>query len=301
MLEACNEAVSGNFLNYSTLVVNPLNALTDLEGVGQTVLRDGVGLCQSRNLVVLCIVLHQTVVGVNDSLGVSSLGGCNCVPGLGIGGVTQSISISNGHALAGQVILSPSEVLSSGGAGAPLSLHLVTDGGSQRILVHDDGSVVSVRIVAPEDRGNGVRSYAGDRVVTTVCGGGQHNAGLEQLCLGDSHQGKSLRHIGCSLSCGVVLVEVAEHLCIQLVRDSCMILACIRITGILEFLGGSGSTTCEGGNHHNQREHQAQKFLAHFVYVPFFFRPRSWIARTSTCSRPPHPQVAILQTAVCVL
>ena len=273
VLEAVYEALSGELFDLGALIVQPHHALTELEGVGQTVLGNSPGLSQCGNLVVLGVVLNQTVEGVNDCLGVSSVGGCKSIPGLGVGGVAKGVSISNGVALTGQEGLSPSEVLLAGGALSPMSLHLVTDSGSQGVLLNNNSGVVAIGIVAPENGGNGVRSNSGDGIDTTFCGRGEHNTGLKQLCLGDSHEGKSLGNGGGCLSGLVVLVELAENLLVEIVRDFGVVLACVRINRVSSarsVIGLAGVAAGEDGDEHDQRECEAQNFLAHcFSFLSF--------------------------------
>lgn len=73
VLHAFYKAVSCNVFDNVALIVNPFNALTDVECVCETVFGNFIRLSKCGSLNVFNVVLKKSVVSVYDSFGVSSL------------------------------------------------------------------------------------------------------------------------------------------------------------------------------------------------------------------------------------
>ena len=246
VLHTGDEVVSLDVSDLTALGVDPHSTLADLEGVSLSavsIVGDGVAFSQSGLQLVFHVVLVQAVVGVNDSFGVSSHGGSQNVPSLGIGIVSQGVGVLQGVALAGQEVLCPLLV----GAGAlqlvPLALHLIAVSNGQG-LGGDDHVVITVGVVAPQSGSSGVGSDAGDSVVTAVGRQGQHNAGSHQLSFSNSHQSLTLGDIGSSLSGFVGGVELAQNVVIDGLRQGIVIVSVLSV-GIY-VLNGTGGLSCCG-------------------------------------------------------
>ena len=289
VLHTGDEVVSGDLSDLTALGVNPLSALTQDEGPGLGAVFVnllGPALSQSGLQLVLCIVLYQAVVGVNNSFGVSSHGGCQNVPSLRIGRVTEGVGVLQGVALTGQELSSPVAVVDFVFSAqlSPLCLHLVAVSGQQR-LGSDQNVVVTVGVVAPQSGSSGVGSNTGDSVVTAVGAQGQHNAGTQQLSLSNSHQSMTLGNGSCILlSIGVNFVELAQDVfvdspgqlvvvldvsiriyvlnrCIHFGSIGCRGLCC----GSLGFSGSLGFAAGDQTQNHDQSQKQSNDLLGiHF-------------------------------------
>ena len=273
MLHTSDEVVSGNLSDLTALRVDPLSTLADLEGPGQAVLGLCPGLCQCANQIHLGVVLNQTVVGVDDSLGVSCHGGSQSVPGLRIGGVADGVGIHQGVALGLQELLS----LGLPGAGAlqlaPHSLQLVTVSDGDQ-LGSNDHVVVTIGVVAPHDAGGGVRNSTGDSVVAASGGHGQQCAGLQQLSLSDSHQSETLGD-GLSLVSGLVggqelaqdfFVDSAGQLIIVVDQVCKLVDVLDSLVAGLGSIGAGLAAASSQRQHHDQCQNQAHD-LGEFLHL----------------------------------
>ena len=282
VLHTGDEVVSLQVSNLTVLVVNPDNALTELEGVLQAVFRNGVAQSQSGLGLVLHVVLDQAVVGLNKDLGVSSVGSFQNVPVGDVSVKVESSGIFDGVALAGQVFLNPAFVLTGTDLLGPLGLHL-SDVSSLDGLLGDDSVVETVSIVTEQNGGVGVRSDLSHSVVAALGSGGQENASAQQLSFGDSHLGITHRLAGLIHSILVVVVELTQNLGVNGAAQCVVILSilCKRIhignrsVGFVTLIGRS--TGGQRGDHADSHQQSKQFFDVHIfpsneLYIPPFYK-----------------------------
>ena len=271
MLHTGNEVVSLNVSNLTVLVVNPNSALTQLEGVLQAVSGDFVALSQSGLGLVLHIVLDQSVISLNQDLGVGSVGGCQNVPEGGISVKIEGSGVLQGVALVSQVLLDVSFVSTGANQLSPLSLHssnvFCLDG-----LIGDQSVVETVGIVTEQDGSVGVGSDLGHGVVAALRSGGQENTCSQQLSLSDSHLGITHRLVAFLHSFLIVLVEFAQDVIVNCARQLVVVSdVCVGILeGIysrtLSFIAGrSLVTSSQRQNHHNCQQ-QCENLL-HYSFL----------------------------------
>ena len=231
MVHGGHEGLGGNGLKNSALRVDPVDALADLEGVGKTVGGNGGHLGGESGLqLILNIILEKSGIGVDDGFGVSRTVGVEGVPGLRVRGVAVLVGILEGVALSGEVLLGFLIVGAGALLGVPESFEFVSLGSLDRLVARNDQEpVVSVGVIAPQNRRRGIGSDFGDGVVAALGSGREHNAGFEKLCLGDGHEGKSFGN-GLGFLCSLVSgIELAENLLVDFVGDLSMGLSRVRI------------------------------------------------------------------------
>ena len=168
MLHAFYKAVSCNVFDNVALIVNPFNALTDVECVCETVFGNFIRLSKCGSLNVFNVVLKKSVVSVYDSFGVSSLRCCKCVPCRRIGCVSESIYVVELVAFTCKVALCPSFICACALELCPFSLHLIASSGCERIALDDDSLMESVGVVAPEHGCDRIGSNSGYSIVTAL-------------------------------------------------------------------------------------------------------------------------------------
>ena len=295
MLQTGNEVMGSQLSQFTALGVDPLNAFTDLEGVGQVVLRLSPLGSQSGLHNVLAVVLNQHIQSVADCFGVSAAVSSQQVPSHGVGSVAQGVGILQSVALLNQVGLNPLFVGASALQLSPLCLHLITVSGGDG-LSSNHNIVVTGGVVAPSNTGSSVGSNAGDSVVTALGRQGQVNSSLHQLCLSNSHQSITLGNVGSCLSGLQCLVELAQDIHVDSLGQSVVIVTDISVGvnilasgSFIRCLGSSfrccfgsddgivlGSSLFLGaasqhGQSHSQCQNQSKNLLSHFHFPPFNF------------------------------
>ena len=279
VLHAGNKVVSNNGSNLTALGVDPYKALTEGKGVNGAVFGNFVALSQCGLESAFAVILIQAVIGVDDCLGVSRTGGSQNVPSLRIAGIAHGEGVLQGVALAGQVFLYPILV----GAGAPefipLFLHLGSFGSQDgQLAVYNNVVVETFVVVAPLSVAVAIGSNAANGKVTAVGGQGEHNAGLQQLCLGNCHQSKTHGLVFLLQSFHVDVIELTKSHVVQ-IRRSFIIAHRGDVNIFAGFTGGigcRGSIRCIGcscffraaaankqAGYHAERQKKCNQFL-HF-------------------------------------
>ena len=80
VLHTCNPVVSLDISNLSALGIHPFNTLTDVERIGQAIVGHLITLSQCRLLNILHIILHQSVIRIDDRLVVHCLACSENIP-----------------------------------------------------------------------------------------------------------------------------------------------------------------------------------------------------------------------------
>ena len=80
MLHSGHEVICFYSIHFTSLGIGPFYIFTKVEGIGQSVIRYFIGFCQCRLQSSLYIVLHQSVIGIDDRIGICRTGSCKSVP-----------------------------------------------------------------------------------------------------------------------------------------------------------------------------------------------------------------------------
>ena len=203
VLRAGDPVVGDKVGDLAALGIDPLNALADGEGVGQAVLAHGViggeaGLLDALGVVLVEVVDEGRVV-VEVAVAEDIPGGADAVKG-GDGGVRKGV------ALAGEVL--PGGVGIGAGAG-----ELVPEVGNRGVilvadyLVGEDHLVIVDAVAHPAYVATGAEGVAAHGVAAAGRVHRARDAALEELGLGDGHQGPAL---GQGLGREGLLVDLVE-------------------------------------------------------------------------------------------
>ena len=196
-----------------------------MEGVGQAVLGHFIALSQRGLLDIFRIILQQAVVSVDQDVGVHSLGGGENIPGVGVAGIDLRQGVLQGVAVVGQPLLA----LGLPGAGAgqlgPHGLQGLAVSSRNGLRDHD-GTVQTGGVGTPHRIGDRIGRHAADGVAAAVGGGGQEEAGLQQLGLGSGHLHQTEIHI-LFFSHGLFVggVEVAQRQVVELIGQGLIVVA----------------------------------------------------------------------------
>ena len=202
--------VSGDLADLTALLVNPLHALTQVEGVDSAIVVHINALSQGGLLHVLGIVLQQRGVGGGDEVSIGGVGRSDAVPGGDLVAVGNVPGVGQGVALVSQESLGGDKPGIGIGGLAPQAGQSVTILGGDELVGHESG-VPSVLVQAPGGGGHGTGNRTVHGVSAAVAVDGDEHAGLHQLGLGDSHLGKTQVKIG-DLGLGILIgsVELAQ-------------------------------------------------------------------------------------------
>ena len=242
MLHTCNKVVSLHISNLTALRIYPRLTLADLEGIGKTICGNLIALSKCRLQNVLTVVLHQTVIGVDDLLAVCLLGCSKYIPGSCVRGICAvGIGVLQSISLFYQIILCPLLICAGTYQLGPLLLHLLVHFLGQR-LGGNDQRMESIGVIAPQHAGTGTGSDSGDRIVTASGLQRKHCSILHQLCLSDSHlcisEGKVFLLLLGSLINGVEISQIslkqiaAGSIVIHLSQLICNCLCSVRCLNI---------------------------------------------------------------------
>ena len=277
VLHTGNPVVGLHVSDLTALRVDPDHAFTQMEGVGQTVIRYGVIRSKSRLLNIFHIILIQTVISLDDLFGVSFHRGCKSIPSYGVTGVRIVVLVREFVALGSEVFLNPSLEGTGLTLFAPSGTDFVDFGLlKERIALNDNLLMITLVIRTPKGAVNRTGSDTRNRVVTATALKRNHNGGTEHLSLGDSHQGITLCKVFARNQLfrrKISFIEVAKHIFVNLCR-LCVIGFCIVTTG----LGRSCRTSvnrhlfCTTGKrkYQNNRHYKSQKScdcFFHFVFL----------------------------------
>ena len=282
VLHGSDPVISGHFAQLTTLLVNPLHALTQVEGVNSAVLGNLIALGNTGLLHVLGIVLQQRSPGRCDEVVVRGITGGNAIPGSQL--IVNRIvpGVIQGVAVLVQVSLGSLEPGSSVFTLAPQS-------GQSRAILRGDQlvgnqlGVPSVLVNAPGSGGIGTGNHTVHSESAAVAVHRGEDAGLHQLGVRHSHLGHTQIQVG-DLRLGVLIVfiEFAQVPVIQSIGsivvihsvDSSPVRTGIDVTCRFSGssgLGGSRSRSCcrgggaaaagRHGKHHGQSKQQGQKFF----------------------------------------
>ena len=206
VLQARDPVVGHEVGDLTALGVDPLDALADVEGVGEAVVAHGVAGGEARLLDALGVVLIEVVdeggVVVEVAVAEDVPGRADAVEG-GDGGVGEGV------ALAGEVL--PGGVGIGAGAGELVpevgerGVILVTD-----YLVGENHLVIVDAVAHPAYVATGAEGVAAHGVAAAGRVHRARDAALEELGLGDGHQGPALGQGLGRESLLVDLVEVAQ-------------------------------------------------------------------------------------------
>ena len=284
--------VSGDLADLTALLVNPLHALTQVEGVDSAVLVHINALGQGGLLHVLGIVLQQGGVSRGDEVSIGGVGRSDAVPGGDLVAGEEVPGVGQGVALVSQVSLGSGEP----GIGilglAPQSGQSVPVGGLDQ-LVGDQGGVESVLVQAPGSGGGGTGHSTVHGVSAAVAVDRHEHAGLHQLGLSDSHLRKTQIQVN-DLGLGILVVgvELAEVVLVESVgslvvvhgADGFPVGTGVDINGLGYLFGRSGLRGCGSGGvcglliagagdqaqHHGQHEQHSHELgeLFHSEFLP---------------------------------
>ena len=286
---------SGDLSVLSALGGVPVHTGTDVEGVGQAVVRDVPGLGQSGGQLVQVIVLHQTVNRIHGDLGVRLRAGVQPVQRDRSGGERSGVSILQGVALLGQIGGGIIGAL-TGHSGSP-QLHQILTFFLGDEFIGDDQAVQAVVVVAPLDIGDGTGSHTADGIVTALSGGGDHDSGVQQSGLGLGEENKSLVNGVGRILCGGeqlgiltqsllvdVLIVLADINSLAVRPDGSLgLVAGLSISGVIVILdfnnrsvvvaiGRIVATASDQRENHGQCQQQCQQFLCVFHELASFVR-----------------------------
>ena len=280
MLQTCNEVISSNLSDLTTLSIDPLYTLTQVEGVGQTIFGNFPLLSQSGLHDVLSVIHDQAVPTQCTVLTDGCTGGSQAVPNFGLDRVIEGVGVLQSVTFSLQECLCLSQV----GAGtSQLSPHqlqsdiVVT---SDRLFTNQR-SVVTLGRVTPLNRRRGVGSLAVHSVVTASGVDGQHNCSFHQLCFSQCLQSVTLGQ-GLSLcDLHVGLVELAQDIHVDSLGQFIVVLDASVGADILNGFASNGCVSCYGSgsslgagsvlaaasdhgqNHSNDQQHSQNLF--HFL------------------------------------
>ena len=249
VLHTGNEVIGSNLADLTALGIDPLHALTNLEGEDGHILVGLIALGQGELLGVLQIVHHQAIAQLNQRTGVGLQVGVQSVPGLRIGAGGVLVLILQGIAVVSQISLGFGNVSSGIGSFHPHRLQGIPVGSLDDLLGGQDG-VLTVGVVAPQGAVGSLGNGTANGVVAIVRGSGQQNAGLQQLGLGQSLQSVALVYVHALQGFHVHVIEFAQVFVVEL-----LVIHFFQ-RGIL-----SGRRTQHHGQDHGQSQHDCEKFL----------------------------------------
>ena len=195
--------------HFSALGIYPLQTLTDMEGISQTILGNFITLCQCRLKNTFVIILYQTIIGIYQRLSLCLSGTCQNIPGRRICRITVVVLIFQSIAFLFQIFFSLCLVSAGSFQLCPFfsqcSYILSFDEiGSDQCLVD------TILIASPKTIAYGMRSHSAQSVVTALGFGRKHNSRLHQFGFCLSHHGISLGNVGLLFCFAVQAVELTQ-------------------------------------------------------------------------------------------
>ena len=195
--------------HFSALGIYPLQTLTDMEGISQTILGNFITLCQCRLKNTFVIILYQTIIGIYQRLSLCLSGTCQNIPGSRVCCITVVVLIFQSIAFLFQIFFSLCLVSAGSFQLCPFlsqcSYILSFDEiGSDQRLMH------TILIASPKAVVGGMRSHSAQSVVTAPGFGRKHNSRLHEFTFCQSHHSVSLGNVGLLFCFAVKAVELAQ-------------------------------------------------------------------------------------------